>query len=233
MGAITSSKKDDELLTKVSQDVALALKKEYICKIPNTWNIQCGEKNISFNDLKSLMIDREGISRHKAEMYYGLDSNIITDASIIYLTIKENGNILYRPLFLGEMKKQGTNDRRMMEGMKKQAIGNAAGDRMCKNFMIAADLCHLANKDFFPYTLFLHGCDFKEEELTKTTLAKFQPFFGELNKLYPFFDKDITWAPKGGSCFYQGNEYTYEQLYNICYECCKCGIEHFLKKYTI
>ena len=105
----------------------------------------------------------------------------------------------------------------MIEGKKKQAIGNAGPDRVAKNFEIAADYCFLCDKTFFPYNVFLHGCDFRESEITNTTKAKLHPFFGELNILNPYFDKDIFWARKGGSCFFQGNDYTYEQLYNICF----------------
>ena len=63
--------------------------------------------------------------------------------------------------------------------------------------------------------------------------AKLQPFFGELNKFNPYFDKDIYWARKGGSCFLQGEDFTFEQLYEICFKCCETGIKYYLEKFAI
>ena len=146
----------------------------------------------------------------------------------MYFTV--SGFIKY-PLFIGEMKKQGTNDRRIKEGLKKQSIGNAGADRVSKNFKIAGAYCYLCDKDFFPYNVFLHGCDFSEETITKTTKSKLEPLFGKLNTLNPFFDKDIYWERSGGSCFYQHEEFTYEQLYNICFKCCEVGINHYLERF--
>ena len=227
---IPSSKNDDGMLTKVTEDVYKDIKNKYLCKIPDNWNFECKTKKIEFKDIQSLMV-QNGISPNIAKKYYGEDSSIITDAHIIFLTMLENNNMIAKPLFMGEMKKQGTNDKRLREGKKRQAIGNAAPDRVAKNFEIASDFCYLCNKDFFPYNVFLHGCDFKESEMTVTTKAKLLPFFGELNVLNPYFDKNIFWGRKGGSCFYQHEDYTYEQLYKYCYECCELGINYYLSNY--
>ena len=227
---IPSSKTDDELLAIVTQNVCYAIKEKYLCSIPDTWNFECGPKKISFNEIKSKMVN-EGIATSKANTYYGIDSSIVTDAYIIYLVIIIENKRVYKPIFIGEMKKQGTNDKRIKEGKKKQSQGNAAGDRVAKNFEIASDYCYLCDKEFFPYNVFMHGCDFKEEEITNTTRSKLQPFFGTLNVLNPYFDKDIFWARKGGSCFYQGEDYSYQQLYKICYDCCEIGVAHYLSKY--
>lgn len=227
---IPSSKIDDELLTLVTSNVFADIKDKYICLIPDTWNLECGTKKVTYKDINRLMIEN-GISVSKSKMYYGENSSIDTDAHIISLTINSDGKTMYKPLFMGEMKKQGTNDKRIKEGKKKQSQGNAAGDRVAKNYAISADFCYLCDKGFFPYNVFMYGCDFREDEITTTTKAKLQPFFGELNKLNPYFDTEIFWARKGGSCFIQGNIYTYEQLYNICYKCCELGIKYYISKY--
>lgn len=228
---IPKSKHDDDLLTEVTKDVVSALKNEYLFNVPDTWNFECDTKKITFEEIKEKLIE-EGLSIKKAETYYGLPSSIVTDAYIITLTIHNGSKIIKKPLFMGEMKKQGTNDKRLLEGKTKQAIGNAAGDRTAKNFSIAADYCFLCDKEFFPYNVFLHGCDFGED-MTTTMKAKLEPFFGKLNNLNPFFDKDITWDRKGGSCFYQVDDYSYKDLYDKCYECCKIGVEHYLTKYNV
>lgn len=227
---ITPSKYDDDLLTKATGDVFCDIKNKYLFAIPDTWNLELETKKLRFKDIKEKMIE-EGLSVAKANAYYGADSSIDTDAHIIFLTIMNNGKKLKKPLFMGEIKKQGTNDKRLLEGKKKQAIGNAAPDRVAKNYMIASDYCYFCDKDFFPYNVFLHGCDFSEDEITETTKAKLQPLFGTLNQHHPFFDKDIFWTKRGGSCFYQGDDYTYDQLYTICYKCCEIGLKHYIAKY--
>lgn len=227
---IPSSKTDDELLTTAAKNACDAIREKYLCAIPDNWNLECGTKKLSFKDIKAEMIN-EGISSSKADSYYGGNSSIETDSYVIYLTINLNGRIVRKPIFMGEMKKQGTNDKRVMEGKKRQAIGNAGPDRVAKNFLIASDYCFFCDKDFFPYNVFMHGCDFKESEITSTTKAKLHPLFGKLNALNPYFDKDIFWARKGGSCFLQGEDYTYEQLYKVCFDCCELGIAHYLSKY--
>ena len=89
------------------------------------------------------------------------------------------------------------------------------------------------DREFFPYNVYLHGCDFNED-MTNTMKAKLTPLFGTLNRINPWFDKDMliyTAGHKGGSCFYQNNDFTYKQLYDLCYECCRIGIKHYLEKY--
>lgn len=228
---IPSSRTDDELLTVVTKNACETIREKFLFRIPDTWDFECGTRKISFKEIRTEMIN-EGVSFRKADSYYGGNSSIETDAHVIYLVMSSRGGKIRKPIFIGEMKKQGTNDQRVMEGKKRQSIGNAGTDRVAKNFEIASDYCYLCDKEFFPYNVFLHGCDFKEEEITGTTKAKLQPFFGDLNTLNPYFDKDIFWARKGGSCFYQGEDYTYGQLYDICYKCCESGVLHYLSKYS-
>lgn len=230
--SITSSKNDDDLLTTVSENICRDLKDKYLSSLPETWNIECGNRKLNFDDIKTALVD-SGLSENKASKYYGLASGIETDSHIIYLTIKKGYRIIKKPLFMGEMKKQGTNDRRLAEGKSKQAIGNAAGDRVAKNFLISSDYCYICDREFFPYNVYLHGCDFNDD-MTNTMKAKLTPLFGTLNRTNPWFDKDMliyTAGHKGGSCFYQNNDFTYKQLYDLCYECCRIGIEHYLEKY--
>jgi type II restriction enzyme len=229
---IPSMSTDDELLSMAVQNVCNDIKDKYICSLPSTWYIECGIKKITYSEIKSMLIE-QGISVEKANNYYGQESSIITDSYIIWLIMNDNGKQIKKPLFIGEMKKQGTNDKRVLEGKKRQAIGNAGPDRVAKNFFIASEYCYLLDKDVFPYNVFLHGCDFNENEITKTTKSKLEPFFGNLNILNPFFDKDIPWSRKGGSCFYQGTDYTHEELYNYSYKCCEITINYYLKKYNI
>lgn len=223
---IPSSQKDDALLTLATENACRQIRNEFLPKIHDEWNILCASRKLSFIDIRKKLIENN-ISKADTEMYYGESSSIETDSHIIILTTPFGD----KPIFMGEMKKQGTNDQRILEGKKKQAIGNAAADRVAKNFVIASDYCYLCDREFFPYNVFMHGCDFSEGEMTTTMKAKLQPFFGKLNNFNPYFDKNIFWARKGGSCFFQKDDFTYEQLYDYVYQCCKEGIEFYIRKY--
>lgn len=231
---ITSSVSDDETLSSVTKNVCMALREKYLCLIPDNWEFECNTKKISFKDIKELLI-KSGMPEYKADKYYGEDCSIICDSYIIYLNVYKNeDNIDNFPLFIGEIKKQGTNDIRMEKGLPRQAQGNAGTDRVSKNFIIASDYCYLIDRDFFPYTVFLHGCDFSEDEISKTTKSKLQPLFGELNTFNPCFDKDMLIylsQHKGGTCYYQKDKYTYKQLFEYCFKCCEYGIKHYLLRY--
>lgn len=235
---IVSSKeeyrKDDELLTNATENVCNDLKNKFFFKVPSNWTIECGPARISYKDIVQYGIEN-GYSREFMELQYGVNSSIVTDANIIYLIIQNGEKREKKPLFIGEMKKQGTNDRRLAEGKEKQAKGNAAGDRACKNFQIAADFCFCCDKEFFPYTIFFHGCDYDRSTIDNTTIGKLKPFFGDFNKLNPYFNKEgFSFGKRfGGSCYYQKDPYSLDRLYDICYQCCEEGLNHYLKKYNV
>lgn len=83
------------------------------------------------------------------------------DGGIIFATFNDTTY----PVFIGEDKVQGTNDLRLAEGKKKQALGNAI-ERAAKNIRGCEMLC--AHMNAFPYVIFASGCDFHESE----TIAK-------------------------------------------------------------
>jgi hypothetical protein len=80
--------------------------------------------------------------------------------------IKPDGGILYAkinekiyPLLVSEAKKQGTNDKLLEEGKKKQSRGNAI-ERAVKNHSELK--LFFRPYDFYPYVVFASGCDFEE-----------------------------------------------------------------------
>lgn len=235
-----SSKKDDDALSLAVKNVFHDIKDEFLqnSQIPSNWDIVMTEKSIKYSAIKTEML-KHNFSPNLANKYYGGPSSIVSDAPIVYLNVYKNPDafcseteIEQKPLFIGEIKKQGTNDIRMAEGKKKQQVGNAAPDRVAKNFGIAADYCYLCDREFFPYNVFLHGCDFGAD-ITETTKAKLKYLFGTLNKFNPFFDKDIAMAGlnlKGGTCYYQKEEFSQEQLYSAVYRCISAGLDYYLAK---
>jgi len=61
------------------------------------------------------------------------------------------------PILISEAKKQGTNDERYKEGLKKQGMGNGI-ERAPKNALEIWSYCK--KYDFNPYVIFCCGCDF-------------------------------------------------------------------------
>lgn len=230
---ITSSLNDDKLLTRATELAYVNITSDWLFKLPSNWNIICCGKKLMYSDIRKRMLER-GYSKSSVFKYYNGDGGVECDSPIIYLTVKDSsyGNVSSYPLFIGEIKKQGTNDRRVSEGKKKQAIGNAAPDRVAKNYEIFADFCYNCDCNFFPYNVFLHGCDFSDDEMTGTMRGKLSPFFGDLNVFNPYFDKDVRMSLKGGCCYYQEEDFTVEQLYDYVYKCCEEGIKYFLCKFV-
>lgn len=87
--------------------------------------------------------------------------SIKPDAGIIMWTYK---GIQY-PLYIGEDKVQGTNDKLHAAGKPRQATGNAI-ERYFKNVRAEEMLC--AHVPYFPSVVFASGCDFHSSE----TIAK-------------------------------------------------------------
>ena len=83
--------------------------------------------------------------------------SIKPDGGIILLIIRGEKH----PLLIIEDKCQGTNDTRLAEGKKKQALGNAI-ERAFKNINAAKMMC--IGSPCFPYAIFASGCDFHHTE---------------------------------------------------------------------
>ena len=227
---VNFSKKYEKKLDEAVMNAFKDISNNFIFSIPNEWSFSLVSKTITFSDIKEKMLEN-GLSVSCVNKYYGVDSTIKVDTNIIMLDINDNGIIKSYPILLCEDKKQGTNDKRILEGKGKQAVGNAI-ERGAKNFTIISDYCFLCDHNFFPYVIFAHGCDFGDD-MTKTMKAKIEPYIGELNKINPFFDKEIWWSRKGGTCICKSDEFTIEEMQDTCYKICKTGIEHYLKRFAV
>ena len=100
-------------------------------------------------------------------------SSVKPDGGVIEVMDVHGG---WRPILIGEAKKQGTNVERIKEGLGKQAQGNAI-ERTHKN--IAELKNYMLRENYFPYVVFMHGSD-----LTTETLRVPEPS-GEIFELKP------------------------------------------------
>ena len=103
-----------------------------------------------------------------------IDENLGVTQFVATSSIKPDGGVIevldvtarWRPILIGEAKKQGTNVERIKEGKGKQAQGNAI-ERTHKN--IAELKNYMLQENYFPYVVFMHGSDLTTETLAVPT----------------------------------------------------------------
>lgn len=147
-----------------------------------------------------------------------------------FLWVKINGKKYY--ILVSEQKRQGTNDKRLLEGKEVQNQGNA-GERLGKNVIAFETM--FQEEQIFPFIVFLQGCDFYDEESTIgdriRTIARFLPF----NTL------NIYWkGRRGGSYFMRGHsmkelpgtsDWSFEEMSALMLTIAETALNYYLEKY--
>lgn len=215
------------------------LNEKFYWKLPSNIHLRFEDNGSLLYTYIQKILRLNGISEETAKKHYpdicGLakkSSKIETDGFIPYIDIMRNdGQEISYPIFAVEMKKQGTNDRRMSEGLGKQAIGNAACDRIGKNLRIFSHI--YIKEDICPYMVCLNGCDFGNsndigEKISSTNISKLTPFFGNLNVVNKYKDEI---GEGGASCFYQKETFSVDSLVEKLVDIGSNTIDYFIKKY--
>jgi type II restriction enzyme len=129
-------------------------------------------------------------------------SFLIPDGGFLFL---EDKNGERYTILISEAKRQGTNDLRASEGLKKQAKGNAI-ERLGKN--VIGFRAWMATENILPFVVFGEGVDFAEDSSILdrvSTIAMFAPLnkievanLGEHGKFNrgSFFFRVEPWQPK-------------------------------------
>jgi len=114
---------------------------------------------------------------------YEMESSFIKpDGGFLFATNKRNER---RLVLVAEVKRQGTNDKRLLEGLKKQAKGNAI-ERLGKNLIGIRAI--FKNEGILPFICFGSGDDFKDGSSIRDRVITMNEFF-PLNQL--FVEKDF------------------------------------------
>jgi type II restriction enzyme len=181
------------------------------------------EKNIKI-DYMIKFIKQKGI---RLEFDYDFeDRKIIPDGGVLFLN-KKSSEELKKPLLISEIKVQGTNKKRLKEGKKKQATGNAI-ERLGKNLTgIKAMMNH---EKITPFVCFGQGCDFAPE--VKTVLAKVHILneFYDLNRTH-VFKKDGNsdnnyYSPV--SMYFREEEWSEEEMFDIMKEIAETALRYYI-----
>lgn len=171
---------------------------------------------------EKLKLDHCDMSNYQGFIKYP-NNGIKPDGGVILLNHYDNNyNIIETNIvFAAELKRQGSNARRIAEGKPKQAIGNAI-ERLGKN----KDFIKTLSKDeaIFPYMIYVSGCDTNE------------PFF--LNKLVQYNNGRDTntynlYNRNGEASItfiIQEDDFDEETFYNPAYRMIKDSLLYFLNK---
>jgi len=141
--------------------------------------------------------------------------------------IKPDGGILYAkingkvyPILVAEAKKQGTNDKLIEEGKKKQAKGNAI-ERAVKNHSELK--LFFKPFDFYPYVVFASGCDFEESSSINDRLDSMTEYESR-NKEYIFHPNKLA------TIWIREKSWTYSEIYDKIKSISNSIILHILNK---
>lgn len=141
--------------------------------------------------------------------------------------IKPDGGILYAeingkiyPILVAEAKKQGTNDKLLKEGKKKQAKGNAI-ERAVKNHSELK--LFFKPFDFYPYIVFASGCDFEEGSSINDRLDSMTEYEPR-NQEYVFHPNKLA------TVWIREKSWTYSEIYDKIKSTSKSVITHILNE---
>jgi type II restriction enzyme len=137
------------------------------------------------------------------------------------LILRKDSDPAFKRIALAvEMKRQGTNDQRVREGMKKQARGNAI-ERLGKNLIgIRATLQY---EKVTPFVCFGWGVDFAEGSSIRDRIVTMNEFY-PLNRI--FVHKREAYAPV--SLFFREKAWEVDELFEIMKEVAEASIMTYI-----
>lgn len=155
--------------------------------------------------------------------YYYNTSSIKPDGG--FLSILDSEGNKY-PILISEVKNQGTNDLRELEGLKKQARGNAI-ERLGKNVIgLRAALLH---ESIFPFVCFGYGCDFGEGSSILDRVVTIA-MFGKLNTTY-LHNTGNGSSFNRGSFYFREPKWKVEEMLPIMNDIAERSIFYYFSKY--
>lgn len=158
------------------------------------------------------------------EFKHHFDSSFLSpDGGLLFLIDKEGNR---HPILISEAKRQGTNDLRQAEGLRKQAKGNAI-ERLGKN--VIGFRTWLSTENILPFVVFGEGVDFADDSSILdrvTTIAMFAP----LNEIeVANLGEHGTFAR--GSFFFRVEGWSPEEMASILYDVAERSIYYYFSKF--
>jgi type II restriction enzyme len=150
-------------------------------------------------------------------------SSIRPDGGILFLMAQDGKRF---PILIGEVKNQGTNDRRRDEGLKKQAKGNAI-ERLGKN--VIGLRTALLTETIFPFVCFGFGCDFTDDSSILDRVVTIA-MFGHLNKTH-LHQQGPNGEFKRGSFYFRENQWTVSEMEEVMFDIASRSVQYYFSKY--
>jgi len=155
---------------------------------------------------------------------YGLDtSSLLPDGGIVYMKSKDGARHV---VLISEAKRQGTNDARAAEGLKKQAKGNAI-ERLGKN--VTGFRMWLSTEGIFPFVVFGQGVDFEDGSSILDRVATIA-MFAPLNKIEVLNVGEDSRFNRG-SFFFRSKAWEVSEMEEVMYEILKRSIYYYFAKH--
>lgn len=200
---LTSALKNCESYVNSKYEVALEhVSQVYLKEI--TRSLEEGDKSIEFH-------------------YHKDTSTLKPDGGILFL--KSNDGRRF-PILISEAKRQGTNDDREKEGLKKQAKGNAI-ERLGKNVIGFRAMC--SHEEIFPFVVFGQGVDFEEGSSILDRVSVIA-LFNPLNKI-SVRNEGLKNNLQRGSFFFRVNKWTVDEMSEILIKIVTESIDYYFYKY--
>ena len=150
-------------------------------------------------------------------------SHLRPDGGILFIVDREDRRY---PILISEVKNQGTNDARALEGLGKQAKGNVI-ERLGKN--VIGLRTAMLSESIFPFVCFGYGCDFAPDSSILdrvTTIA----MFGELNRTHLHQQGPIG-EFRRGSFYFREQQWKVEEMVEIMFHIASRSVHYFFSKY--
>jgi len=149
-------------------------------------------------------------------------------------TLKPDGGLLFLkahdgrrfPILISEAKRQGTNDDREKEGLKKQAKGNAI-ERLGKNVIGFRAMC--SHEDIFPFVVFGQGVDFAHDSSILDRVSVIA-LFNSLNTT-TIRNEGVNHNLQRGSFYFRVEKWSVDEMSEILIEIASESVEYYFAKY--
>ena len=158
------------------------------------------------------------------DFYYNFENTYICpDGGILSILDSKKQRF---PILISEVKNQGTNDRRLKEGLKKQPKGNAI-ERLGKN--VIGLRTAFITENIFPFVCFGYGCDFADQSSILDRVVTIA-MFGKLNVTHLHRQ-----GPNGefdrGSFYFREAKWSIQEMAEIMYDIAEQSIRYYFLKY--
>ena len=220
------SKEDDKKIVQAQREVEKYLQKRFSDYFTEEQGYYTDlEKNISYEIMYKFIKDKK--LRKEFDTSFK-DRIIVPDGGILYLKNKKNKDFI-KVLLIAEVKGQGTNDKRIAEGKKKQVQGNAI-ERLGKNLIGIKSMMN--HESITPFVCFGWGYDFDMEQAGDFVHSKVSMLneFYFLNRIYIFKrDGDSNknfFSPT--SMFFRAKEWEKEEMFEIMKEIAETSFRYYM-----